>query len=126
MKVYSQKSVAAKQVSNTSFKNCTQESFSIQLKPNPPKTQHFQTAYAYCKSFCCVTVDRRQYSVCNCCMSQKFCCKTYPSNITICIIALEPHNPHPILLLQTCITTEKHNRHFAWAPGLITEKAHKE
>lgn len=40
-----------------------------------------------------------------------------------------PYNLHPILLLQTCIThagTQKSNRHFPWAPGLLSKKAYNE
>lgn len=62
-----------------------------------------------------------------------FCYETDPPNITaFCLVSfltLKPYNPHPILLLQTCITqaaTEKCNRHLARAPGLISEKACKE
>lgn len=59
-----------------------------------------------------------------------FCYESYPSNIkAIFLLPIKPYSPHPILLLQTCTTyaaTVKCNRHLAWAPGLISEKAYKE
>lgn len=47
----------------------------------------------------------------------------------VCFLTLIPYNLHPILLLQICTTyagREKSNRHFSWAPGLLSKKVYKE